>query len=85
MQKDRDEIGKSLVKRQNVGIGREPKTCAHPIEQSMCCLVGNNVVRKAGEDASARKIAAVRSIGVEVAEIESSVPGVVVGVLSVNA
>ena len=53
-----DNVGKRLVKRQNVGIGRIDELAVHAVEQRMSGFVRDDVLRQAGEDHAAGQLVA---------------------------
>ena len=75
------DVGECFVEGQGVGVARLDESMVHPVEQRVGGLVGDDVVRQAGEYSPARQISA-RSLhrGREVAEKESPLLGTVVGV-----
>ncbi len=51
---ERNDIGKGLVERQHVRVRRSIEATVHAVEQGMRGLVGDDVVRQAGEDHAPR-------------------------------
>ena len=62
MLKQGHDIGERLVKGQNVRIARLDEPMVHAVEQRVCRLVGDDVVRQARENRSTWQVSA-RHVG----------------------
>jgi imidazolonepropionase-like amidohydrolase len=68
--KERDQVGERLVKRQHVGVHGLVEAGVHAVQQRVRDLVGDDVMRKAGEHQGARRVAGVFDADRKVAEQE---------------
>ena len=76
----RHDVGEGLVERQHVGVDRLVEARMHSVEQRMGGLVGDDVVRQAGEDERAGGVVGVLDADREVAEQQRLLGRAVVGV-----
>ena len=56
MLEQRDDVGEALVERQHVDVGRLEEIAAQAVHDGVRHLVGDDVVRQAGEDGLARQV-----------------------------
>jgi len=77
----RDDVGKSLMERENIRIARLGERAVHAVKQRMGSLVGDHIMGQAGEDDPARQMfGGISRRGLEIAEQEGLLLGAVVGV-----
>ena len=77
----RHDVGEAFMEGEHIGIGGIDELAMHAVEQGVRGLVGDDVLRKAGEDHAARQLfAGVVVVGVEVAEQQRDFLGRVVGI-----
>ncbi len=52
------DVGEGLVEGEHVAVGRDPEAAVHPVEDGVRRLVGDDVVRQAGEHRAPRHVVA---------------------------
>ena len=85
MLQQRDDVGKALVEGQHIGVGRLQEHRPQPVDDGVRHLVGDNVVRQAGEHRLPWQIGPdILGLGAEVTEQDRIQPRLVEGVRAVE-